>query len=225
MLAVGLVIVAACPGGMASNVMVHFGRANTALSITLTATATTATLLTMPLWIRAILSVVGGEASEVEVPLLSTAVELGGLTVLPVALGMALRHTRPSAAAWEARLTRIGLLGVVGTLGFAGMQRPDPPIAEFWLSFPPAMLLIVVSLVLGFGVPLLLRQSIEDAVTLGVEICLKNGLLGLVVVSGTFHALEPNIPVLIYTTFMAPLAMVLVIYNRIRVRGARAAQS
>jgi BASS family bile acid:Na+ symporter len=46
----GIVVLAACPGGMFSNMMVHLARGNTALSVTLTATATLVTLFTLPLW-------------------------------------------------------------------------------------------------------------------------------------------------------------------------------
>ena len=49
LLSTGLIVVSACPGGLFSNMFVHFARGNTALSITLTATATLVTLFTLPL--------------------------------------------------------------------------------------------------------------------------------------------------------------------------------
>ena len=216
MLAVGLVVVSACPGGMASNVMVHYGRANTALSITLTATATAATLLTLPLWIRGILGAVGGAASEIEVPLLATARDLGGLTILPVLVGMWVRYRWPTALALERRLTAIGGLGVFGTLGYAGAIRPDPPTAEFEASLLPAILLVLASMVVGVGVPWLLRQSFSDIVTIAIEVTVKNGLLGMVVVSSTFGLLEPNIPIFIYTSIMFPFAICALMFHRSR---------
>ncbi|NNL64708.1 MAG: bile acid:sodium symporter family protein, partial [Myxococcales bacterium] len=112
LLAAGLVILAACPGGMMSNMLVHVGRANTALSITLTATATTATLFTLPLWIRAILDRVGGETGAIEIPLLETAGQLGGLTILPVAVGMVVRALHPPALRLELPLSAIAGLGI-----------------------------------------------------------------------------------------------------------------
>ena len=96
LLAVGLVVAAACPGGMLSNTAVYYAGGNTALSITLTATATAVTLFTMPLWIRATLSHYPDIAEAVSIPGFGTAMELGGLTILPVALGMALRNKKPA---------------------------------------------------------------------------------------------------------------------------------
>ena len=221
LLAVGLVTVAACPGGMMSNMAVHLGRANTALSITLTATATTATLLTLPLWIRGILSSTGGVAMDgtlVEIPVLGTAIELGGLTVVPVALGMAMRHFRPSAAGLERLFTLLGTLGIIGTLGYDAAIRPELPVESAALSFAPATLLCVAGAVLGFVIPRLLGQPLADAVTISVEICLKNGLLGMVVVSGAFGVLEPSIPILVYSSIMLPLAATMLTLHGFYVR-------
>ena len=73
-LSAGIVVLAACPGGMFSNVMVHLARGDTALSVTLTATATLITLVTLPLWIDFSLTTffaVG--VDRLEVPVLETA--------------------------------------------------------------------------------------------------------------------------------------------------------
>jgi BASS family bile acid:Na+ symporter len=88
LLAAGLVIIAACPGGVMSNMFVHLGRADTALSITLTATATAVTLFTIPLWVRAVLASFGEAGANIEMPVIETALYLGGFTILPVAVGM-----------------------------------------------------------------------------------------------------------------------------------------
>jgi len=186
MLATGLVIVAACPGGMLSNMAVHLGRANTALSISLTATATAATLLTLPIWIRAILRETGGMAvdgSAIDVPILGTAIELGGLTIVPVAIGMAIRHFWPSSTRLERPLSLAGTIGIIATLGYDAATRADPPTDLFALSIAPVSWLCAAAMILGFAIPRLLGQSISDAVTISVEVCLKNGLLGMVVAS------------------------------------------
>lgn len=214
LLAVGLVIVAACPGGMLSNMFVHLSHANTALSITLTATATTVTLITLPLWIRGVMANVGDGSVAVEIPLLATAAELGSLTILPVLLGMIFRASHPAAARFESPLSILGSLGVVGSVVYQSASRPELPTAEFMASLAPAILLILAASGLGLFVPLLLRQSAADAIAISVELTVKNGVLGLVVAASAFDALAPTIPILVYTTFMIPIALMLLFGHR-----------
>lgn len=222
LLAAGLVIVAACPGGMMSNMLVHLARANTALSITLTATATSATLITLPLWIRAILAQSGGDTTHVDVPILGTALELGGLTVVPVALGMLARRLRPSLARFERPLSGIASLVIVWILVADGASRPDPPTDLFAVSVAPSLWLGLAAILLGIGIPYLLRQSAPDATAVAVELCMKNGLLGTVVASSTFGVLEPSIPILAFTGLMLPVsATILIAYRVLRAREAR----
>lgn len=216
LLAAGLVIVAACPGGMMSNMLVHLARANTALSITLTATATTATLLTLPLWIRGILASVGGQHTAIEVPILGTAAELGGLTVVPVALGMLARQLRPALAKLERPLSAIASVAIVCILVYDGAMRPDPPTGPFVQSLMPCLLLGVAAVILGLGVPRLLRQPPPDATAISIELCMKNGLLGTVVASSSFGVLEPSLPILAYTGLMLPVSATILTAYRIR---------
>ena len=220
LLAAGLVIVAACPGGMMSNMLVHLARANTALSITLTATATSATLITLPLWIRAILAQAGGDAAEIDVPILGTALELGGLTVAPVALGMIARGLRPALARLERPLSGIASVAIVVILVADGYARPDPPTDLFTASVVPSLWLGLVAVVMGVGIPRWLRQSASDATAVGVELCMKNGLLGTVVASSTFGVLEPSIPILAFTGLMLPVSGTLLVAYRLRQKRA-----
>lgn len=216
LLAAGLVILAACPGGMMSNMLVHIGRANTALSITLTATATTATLFTLPLWIRAILDRVGGEAGAIDIPLLETAGQLAGLTILPVAIGMFVRALHPPALRLERPLSAIAGVGILAAVVYSTAARPEPPAAEFAASILPALSLAAAALIFGLGVPRLFGQSDGDALAIAVELCVKNGLLGMVVASSSFGVLDPSIPILVYTSVMVPVAIALIVAHRIR---------
>ena len=216
LLAVGLVVCAACPGGLGSNLFVHFGRANTALSITLTATATTVTLFTLPFWIRAIQATTGTQAGEIEVPLFDTMIELAGLTVVPVAAGMVTRHIQPGITRHERWLSLAFALGLVAVAVGESADRPDVPLELFYESLPPALWLAAAALATGFAIPKLAGQTARDAVTIAVELCVKNALLGIVVVSTSFRAFDPNIPLFVYSAVMVPPAILALVIDRIR---------
>jgi BASS family bile acid:Na+ symporter len=214
LLAAGLVIVAACPGGVMSNVLCHLGRADTALSITLTATATAITLFTIPLWVRAALASVGETGGHVQMPVLESALNLGGFTVLPVAIGMVLRPAWPGLAAHEPWITQASTAAIIVALAVEALRSEDPPIAAFAACWRPALLLLAAALAMGLGVPLLLKLGWREAATIAVELCIKNTVLGLFVTTRSLGSLEAGVPVAAFMTFQMPVGVgVLVLYN------------
>ena len=94
-LAVGLVLVAACPSGSSSNALTYLARGNVALAVTLTVISALATFISVPLLVNLALQVFGGEAREIRLPLGPTAKHLTVLVLLPVMLGMAVRRFAP----------------------------------------------------------------------------------------------------------------------------------
>jgi BASS family bile acid:Na+ symporter len=209
-LATGLIIVASCPGGALSNVLCHLFKADTALSITLTATGTAITLFTIPLWVR----FAAVAEHSVDMPLLHTALTLGGFTVLPVALGMVLRALRPALAAREPLLTRASTLTMVVAVTVDALTREAPPLAALAASWQPALLLLGAAVVMGVGLPLLLGLDTRDAVTIAVELCIKNGVLGLFVATQSLRSIEAGVPIAAFLTFQLPVGIgVLSLYN------------
>jgi BASS family bile acid:Na+ symporter len=202
-LTAGLVVIAACPGGLYSNMFVHLARGHTALSITLTATSTMITLVTLPLWVRfALASMPGGDAS-LEMPVLDTALRLGGLTVLPVCLGMWLRHYRTEAVYWERRLSIASTLVIVATLITRGTGLEQPPYEDFMRSLAPVMSFAICALLVGVTLPPLFGMKPRDTVTIGVELIVKNTLLGIVLISQALP-FEALIPILVFALFHSP---------------------
>lgn len=217
LLTVGLVVLAACPGGMFSNMFVHIGGGHTALSIALTATSTLVTLFTLPLWVR--LSLAGTKAAEslVEMPVLETAVRLGMLTILPIGLGMLMRSQRPDSVYWESRLTRVSIIVICIAVGSDAVNRPEPPSAEFAQSILPVALYSISVLIVGTVIPALLRISSRDAVTIAVELVVKNTLLGIVLLTQTvgFTAIVPS---LVYMLVQTPAGVLILVSWRMLVK-------
>ncbi|MCI5063579.1 MAG: bile acid:sodium symporter, partial [Algiphilus sp.] len=104
-LAVGLVVIAACPGGTTSNIFTYFARGNVALSIVLTVVASLITVATLPVIINAALELfplqtgVASAADRLLLPVGRTVGTLLAIVILPVAIGMAFRRWRPILAA------------------------------------------------------------------------------------------------------------------------------
>ncbi len=217
LLTAGLVVLAACPGGMFSNMFVHVSRGHTALSITLTATATLVTLFTLPLWVRFVLGSGGGVEAEIEMPVLETALQLGLLTILPVAIGMAVRHRWPQTTRWERRLSLMAMVGIVVGVVIQGASRPDPPVQEFATSLAPVAWYLTAAIGLGTLVPVLFGITARDAVTIAVEMVVKNTLLGIVLVSQALP-FEALVPIFIYMIVQTPAAVAVIVSWRLLAR-------
>lgn len=98
-IAVGIILLAACPGGITSNAIVFAARADTALSITLTGLSSVLVAITLPLWVGFGIERHYGANTEISLPFQATATRLGLITLLPVSLGMMGRRLSPSRAA------------------------------------------------------------------------------------------------------------------------------
>lgn len=210
-LAAGIVIVAACPGGMFSNMYVHFAKGNTALSITLTATATLVTLFTLPLWVQFTLTLFEAQdGAAIEMPVLDTALRLSTLTILPVAIGMVARARNPNALRWERRVTIPGAIMIVlgATLG-AG-SNPDIEASQFLVSLAPAAAFAGSAMAIGMVVPLLFGIPARDAVTIAVEMIVKNTLLGIVLVAQVLE-FEAVLPIFAFAAFQTPGGILLLV--------------
>jgi len=222
LLAAGLVVVAACPGGMFSNLYVYFARANGALSVTLTATATMATLFTMPLWVQYSLSRASGATGDIVIPIGTTALHLAGLTILPVAIGMGVRGRWPNALKLEKWFSRIGAIVIAVIMTYDAGHRPELPLAEFQQSLAPAFWLAAAAVVLGLALPALLGLATRDAVTIGVELVVKNILLGVVLARQSL-AFDAIVPIFAFAMFQTPIGVALLVGWRLLARYGLAA--
>ncbi len=210
-LATGIVVVAACPGGMFSNMYVHFAKGNTALSITLTATATLVTLFTLPLWVQfAVAHFATHDGATVEMPVLETALRLGTLTILPVALGMLARAKNPNALRWERHATIPGAIVIVLGAALGAGNNPEIDPSEFVDSLAPAAAFAFSAMAIGMLVPLLFRIPARDAVTIAVEMIVKNTLLGIVLVAQVLD-FEAVLPIFAFAIFQTPGGLLLLV--------------
>ncbi len=97
-LAVGVIVLSACPGGPTSNLVTYLVQGNVALSITLTAISSLITVFTIPLVVNFAMQSFMGGAVALQLPFLSTVVQIAVITLIPVALGMALHRFLPEFA-------------------------------------------------------------------------------------------------------------------------------
>jgi len=184
--AAGVVLLTAAPGGGISNVFTYMAGANTALSVTLTAVASLAAVVTLPLLTAAGFAQVGGEDFDVDVPVLPMIAQLALFVLLPIGLGMLARARRPEAAVrWAARLRRAVLVALVVFLAIAVVADDSGLSGELSGALVGGFVWTLVAGAVGFGVALACRLDAPDRFTFVIEYAVKNvGLAAIVALAG-----------------------------------------
>ncbi len=169
-LAVGIILVASCPGGMASNMISYLAKANVALSVVLTMCSTFLAFLFTPMWT----SLLAGKYVPVDAwGLCLSALQL---TVAPVVLGVLIRWKLPRTA------NKIGACGpTVAVLAFVlvsgGIVAASAReiAAHFGVLALAAFLLHVLGFTVGYVIPKVLRYPESIARTVSIEVGMQNG--------------------------------------------------
>ena len=192
-IALGLILVAACPGGNISNFITHRAGGNAALSVSMTAFATIGAILLTPvniaLWgglyapTRAILQ-------ETQIDPVQIAITVSLMLILPLVLGMYLNLHRPSLTFRLRRPLQLLSMGIF----IAFIVLALAANWEFFLGFAGAVAGLVIlhnALALGGGwaVATLARLSPFDRRAITIETGIQNSGLGLVLIFAFFNGL------------------------------------
>ena len=221
-LAVGFLIIAACPGGVTSNLLTHLARGDTALSISLTAVTSVLASVTIPLIVTAAKAwFLGTEAPPL--PLLGTMAGIFAIVTLPVLVGMAVKAARPAFAARSEPVCRQAatVLFVVIVLAAVAVEWPLL-VAHFGEIGPPVLLLNLACMATGWLLARLARLGRDQTVAITLETGLQNGTLA-VLIAATFLASDLMVvPGAVYSLVMFGTAAVYVTLLAARRRVARA---
>jgi len=214
-IAVGLVIIAACPGGTTSNLFVLLARGNIALSIVLTVSASLITILTLPLIANVALQFYMGTDQNIVLPVWKTIGMLTGIVLLPVAIGMFVRARKPDAARKAESIVSVFGGVVLALLIVALIYGARDQIWELLKQAGPATILlnaagIFIGLLAGRAAGLTQRESLAVAVELGV----KNGTIALMVTLTLLESSAMSIPAAVYGVLMFPIGFMLAMYGR-----------
>ena len=179
--AMGLLIVAVCPGGTMSNVISQLCNANLALSVTLTAICTIIGIVSTPLLIQ-----IGYdyflEDSAVEFSLLNASLGLLVITLVPIGLGMLINRFKPTLASKAEPFFRKGSAGFMVVMIIAIMIQERANLVEsFSQLFLVCLSLNLLTIFAGLGLAKWQKLSPRDGITLGIEIGIQNATLAILI--------------------------------------------
>ena len=216
---VGLVIIAACPGGTTSNLFVFLARGNLALSILLTVIASLLAIITLPFFVNNVVSLALSQTVVIRLPILQTMGALIVIVLVPVILGMWIRKIFPNfAIRSEKAMNLFGFLVLTGVIGAIVYEVGDGIVGMVKEAGLAVILLNLCGILYGLIVGRLCGLTHSDALTVAIELGIKNGALGLMVAMTLLGSTEIAIAPAVYSVSMFAIGMLVIIYGR-RVKG------
>ncbi|MDP2226221.1 MAG: bile acid:sodium symporter family protein [Moraxellaceae bacterium] len=203
-LAVGMMLLAASPGGTSANLYSHLAHGDVALNITLTAVSSVIAVLTMPLIVN--LSLAYFMAADQALPLqFGKVLQVFAIVLGPVAIGMAVRRRFPDfAARMEKPVKLMSALFLLAIIVLALVKDWATVVAYAPVVGGAALCFNLASLGVGYWVPRLLRISRRQAIAIGMEIGIHNGTLAIALALSPFllNNSVMAIPAAIYSIIM-----------------------
>lgn len=188
-LAVGLILVACCPGGTASNVISYLARANVALSVTMTLVSTLAAIVLTPLLTGALAGV------WIEIDRVNLFHEMLMVVLVPVVLGVLLNRFLPALTRSISGAAPVASVFVVVLIISAIVARSKPAIAEHaGVLLGAVMTLHMLGFGLGYVLGRVFRLDEAAARTVSIEVGMQNSGLGASLASSPSFARQFAIP-------------------------------
>lgn len=180
-LAVGIMILAACPGGTSSNILSQLARANLALSVSLTAVTTLICVVTTPLIIRFAIEEFNDTPTE-SFSLLSTTLGLIFITLIPVLIGILIRHKFVTfAIRSEAFFRHLSTAFLVLMIAAITYQERANLLESFVLVSEAAFSLNILAIATGLLLGIIFKLVKRDTVTLGIEVGVQNSSMAILI--------------------------------------------
>jgi len=201
-LAVGMMLLSASPGGPTANLYSHIARGDVALNVTLTAVNSLVSIFTLPLIVN--LSMAGLLASDQAIPLqFGKILEVCVMILIPVAVGMLVRHRAPSLASRLDRPVKALSAAFLVLVIILSILKEKDRIADAFRQVGLAALAFnLLSLATGYYAARLFRLGDRQAIAIGMEIGIHNGTLAIFIALSVIGNGDMSLPPVIYSLIM-----------------------
>jgi bile acid:Na+ symporter, BASS family len=181
-LAVGVIVIAACPGGPTSNIITHISKGDTALSVTLTALSTLITIFTIPILVNLGIKTFMGINVEIELPLMDTFGALIVITILPVSIGMVVKKFKNQFAEKADKFVRIFSVVIFSALVLSVIVVNRANLALYFKEIGVVTVLLNLgTMLIAFYFSKILSLNFKQSLTISIESGIQNGTLALLI--------------------------------------------
>lgn len=203
-MAVGLMILATCPGGPTSNLITQVCKGNIALSVTLTAIASIISIVTIPFILSYALEYFGTATNvTIKLPILDTILQIMVITVIPISIGMLIRKFKTDFAKRMEKPMRIASTVIFILVFLAVLAANFNIIGKAMKEVGLVTLLLnLITMGLGYLTARLFKLNLKSAISITVESGIQNGTLAFVIATSILNNIEMGIPTGAYAIWM-----------------------
>ncbi|MEG0197483.1 MAG: bile acid:sodium symporter family protein [Acinetobacter sp.] len=208
LLAVGLMLLAASPGGSTANLFSYLFKGDIALNITLTAINSVIAAFTLPLIVNFAIQHFINDGQEISLQF-SKILQVFAIIIIPVGIGMLIRHYAPHFTEKLNKPLRIFAVSFLILIIIGAITKERHQILEYLAQVGLATVLFCLcSLLIGYFVPRLLGINSAQARACAFEIGIHNSTLAMTIALTVMASSTVAMPAAVYSIFMYVFAAV-----------------
>ena len=202
-IALGVMIIAAAPGGVTSNVMTKFARGDVALSISLTAVCSLISIISVPLIVFSSAKLIGVSNISEEITMTGIALKMAGVVTLPVFIGMIIRKFNENFISNNIKFIE-RTTGFLFLIVFTAIWIEERNNILSYLSQAGVIVLTlnIVMMIFAYYLAKVFSSNIEQRRCIAIECGLQNGTLAVFVATQIFNDIIYIIPTAAYALIM-----------------------
>ena len=197
-IAIGVMILAACPGGPTSNLITYLAKGDTGLSISLTTVNSLITIFTIPFVVDFALTQFLDADEMVRINKLQMVIQIFAIVIIPVSLGMALKRAKPIFADKMNNPVKIASAAVLFLviIGLVLKKKEDliPYLQQAGLT---TLALNITTMLIGLATAKIAKLNLAQSITISIESGIQNGTMAIAIASGILmndnYAIAPAI--------------------------------
>ena len=213
-LALGVMIIAAAPGGVTSNVLTKFANGDVALSISLTAILSLISIISVPFLIFKSADLLNIQYATNEISMLQISLKMFLVVTLPVIIGMIIRKFVPFLSAEDKLMERISIFLFAIVFIAIWVEEKDNILSYLKQAGLVTLILNVVMMFIGYYIAKFLATGIEQRKCISLECGLQNGTLAVFVATQIFDDIAFIVPTATYALVMFLTSIIFVFLLR-----------
>ncbi len=213
-IALGVMVIAAAPGGVTSNILTKFANGDVALSVTLTAVVSLISVITVPLIVYNSANFLGFEITK-EISMINIAVKMFFVVTVPVIFGMIVRSLMTNFIVSKTLLIqRLSVILFLVVFISIWVEEWDRIISFITRAGLVAFILNITMIFIGYYMAKFLASGLEQRKCISLECGLQNGTLAVFVATQLFEDIVFMVPTAAYALIMFVTSIIFVLLVR-----------
>jgi BASS family bile acid:Na+ symporter len=214
-IAVGIMILAAAPGGPTSNLITHLAKGDTALSVSLTALSSFITIFTIPVIINFSLVHFMDQDKVIQLGVLETIIQILIITIIPVSIGMLINYKAADFAKRMDKVVRIASAVVLGiVIAGIAVKEKNNIIPYFQQAGIATLSLNVISMIAGYYAGKIMKLSNAQCTTISIEAGIQNGTLAITIAATLLNNTQMAIAPAVYSLIMFMTGIAIILFSQ-----------